>query len=564
MPAHAQNKVLFFCLFLFSLVLYACGSSEKDTGAAAENATSAIKNAYENATPVPGGRIIMASLGDATNLIPPLSSDLPSHEITDLLYVAPLKYDQDLNIITWAADSWEVQDEGKKFVFTLKPGILWDDGIELTAEDVEFTYKLMIDPKTPTAYAEDFKAIASFKVTGRYSFEVTYDQPFARAQSTWMSAILPKHALEGQDLVNTPLSRKPLSGGSYRLKEWVSGSRITLGARDEYFEGRPYLDEAVTMIIPDLATMFMELKAGNLDMMRLSPQQYMQQTVGKAWQQNFNKYRYLLSAYTYLGFNLSSPLFSDARVRRAISMSIDKDEIVKAVLLGQGIPTIGPYKPDTWPYNTDIKDYPFDPDAAADLLAEAGWTRADKKAPLKDKDGNVFAFTITTNQGNDQRIKTATIIQSRLADLGMEVKIRAVEWAVLLKEFLDKGRFDAVIMGWTIPLDPDMFDIWHSSKVGPGNLNFIGYKNPEVDRLLEKGRHILDQDERKIIYDQVQEILHQEQPYCFIYVPYELPIVQARFQGIVPTSLGITYDFIKWWVPRELQKKAPTNIPLKS
>jgi peptide/nickel transport system substrate-binding protein len=500
------------------------------------------------ATPSFGGRLVQATLGEPSNLIPPLASDSASHEVANLIYVGLLQYDKNINLVPLAAQSFEILEDGRLLRFTLKKGIRWTDGMPLTARDVEFTYRLMIDPKTPTAYAEDFLAVKEFKLTGEYSFEVRYDKPFARALVTWASAILPRHLLEGQDLLKTPLARQPVGAGPYMLKEWTAGDRLVLVANPDYFEGRAFIDEVVMRVVPDQSTQFMEIKSGNLDIINLSPQQFLYQTAGQDWMANFRKFQYVASAYTYLGFNLKSGLFSDVRVRRAINHALDKDEIVRGVLSGLGQAAGGPYKPGTWAFNENIPANEYDPAKAKRLLAEAGWTRRTPDGPLQDKDGRSFAFTILTNQGNSQRIKTSIIVQSRLAALGIKVEIRTVEWAAFIKEFVDKGRFDAIIIGWSIVQDPDIYDVWHSSKAVPGGLNFVGYKNPELDELLERGRRLLDQKKRKPIYDRIQEILHDDQPYCFLYVPKALPMVHARVQGIEPAPAGISYNFIRWWI----------------
>jgi len=503
--------------------------------------------------PTPGGRIVLGSIGEPSNLIPPLASDGASHEIAEYLYVALLRYNKEIELEPWAARSYEVLDEGLRFRFILRKDIRWFDGHPLTAEDVEFTYRLMIDPETPTAYAENFKAIESFTLVDEYTFEVSYAQPFARALSTWASLILPKHVLANEDLLDTSYSRHPVGAGAYKLMEWEPGRRIVLAANEDYFEGRPNIDTIVYRFIPDTTTMFMELKSGNLDMMTLSPQQYLYQTDGPLWEQGFDKFEYLSFSYAYLGYNLKRPLFADVRVRQAMAHAIDKQEIVKGVLLGQGQSTIGPYKPGTWVYNTDIQDYGYDPSTARDLLATAGWEDHDGDGWL-DRDGRAFEFTILTNQGNSLRIKAATIIQYRLKQIGIKVKIRTVEWATFIKEFVNKGRFDALLLGWNILQDPDSYNVWHSSKAVPGGLNFVGYENEELDLLLEKGRRLIDQNDRKPVYDRIQEILHRDQPYCFLYVPMSLPIVQSRFMGIEPAPAGITYNFNDWWVPKSLQQ----------
>lgn len=543
-------KNFFLVVFCFIFLVLGCSESKMDRDE--ENNKVYLPKKEQKHIPVTpefGGRIILGISGEPSNLIPPLATDSASHEVADLIYVAPLKYDKNIQLKPWAAQEFKVLEQGKKLYFKLRPGIKWFDGYELTAEDVYFTYRLMIDPKTPTAYAEDYKAIKEFRLIDKYAFEVVYDKPFARSLVTWANSILPKHILEKEDLLKTRYSREPMGAGPFRLAAWEPGRKLVLKANEDYFEGRPYLDEVVYRIIPDSATMFLELKALNLDMMGLTPQQFLFQTKGRFWEDNFKKYKYLSFSYTYLGYNLEHPLFKDVKVRQALAHAINKEEIVKGVLLGQGVPTIGPYKPGTWVYNDKIKDYVFDPDLARKMLAEEGWTDHDGDGII-DKNGRPFSFTILTNQGNDLRVKAATIIQQRLKQVGIKVKIRTVEWATFIQEFVHKRRFEALILGWNIVQDPDIYDVWHSSRTASGGLNFIGYKNKEVDELLEKGRRTFDQEKRKAIYDRLQEILHRDQPYCFLYVPMSLPIVHRCFQGVEAAPAGITHNFIRWWVPK--------------
>jgi peptide/nickel transport system substrate-binding protein len=242
-------------------------------------------------------------------------------------------------------------------------------------------------------------------------------------------------------------------------------------------------------------------------------------------------------------------------VRQALSYAINKQEIIEGVLLGLGEVATGPYKPDTWVYNPTVKRYPYDPEKARALLAEAGWRDSDGDG-IVDKGGRPLAFTIVTNQGNDLRVKSGEIIQRRFKEVGVDVKLRVIEWASFLKEFINPGNFDATILGWTGGPEPDQYNIWHSSKTGPRELNFIRFNDPEADELLEKGRRTFDQSERKQIYDRFQEILAEEQPYTFLYVGEALPVVAKRFRGIDPAPAGIRHNFIEWYVPAGEQKYA--------
>ncbi len=503
--------------------------------------------------PAYGDLMVEGSIGDASNLLPLLSADSTSHQIAGLVFNGLVKYDKDVQIVGDLAESWTVSPDGLVITFHLRKGVRWHDGHPFTAHDCLYTYQVTIDPKTPTAYAGDFLKVKKAEVLDDHTFRVTYDKPFAPALMSWGSAVLPRHLLAGRDISQTPLTRHPIGTGPFRFKEWVAGQKIVLTANPDYFEGRPYIDGYILRIIPDTATMFLELRAGGIDQMGLTPLQYTRQTETPVFQKNYNKYRYLSFSYVYMGYNLKNPLFADQRVRQALAYAIDKDEIVRGVLLGLGRAATGPFKPGTWPYNPNVRTYPYDPARAKSLLAAAGWSDTNGDG-LLDKDGRPFAFEIITNQGNEIRAKCAEIIQKRLAEVGISVKIRIIEWAAFVNDFINKRKFDATILGWTIPQDPDIHDVWHSSKTGPDELNFVSYKNVEVDALIEKGRSVFDQKKRKVFYDRIQEILAEEQPYLFLYVPDSLPMIHARFRGIRPAPLGIGYNLIRWYVPKEEQR----------
>jgi peptide/nickel transport system substrate-binding protein len=502
--------------------------------------------------PAYGDLFIDASIGDASTLLPPLATDSASHGVAGLIYNGLVKYDANLNLVGDLAESWEISPDGLTITFKLRRGVKWQDGQPFTARDCLFTYQLMVDPKTPTAYSGDYLQVKKAEAVDDHTFQVTYPKPFAPALGTWGLNMLPRHLLEGKDITQSPLGRHPIGTGPFKFKEWHTGDRIILTYNPDYFEGQPYLNGYIYRVIPDQATMFMELKAGNIDRMGLNPLQYIRQTAYPKFQRLFNKYKYVSFSYVYLGYNLEDRRFADKRVRQALTHAINKREIVDGVLMGLGQEATGPYKPGTWFYNPDVPRFPYDPAKARALLAEAGWKlNADG---ILEKDGKPFAFTILTNQGNEIRARSAEIIQRRLKDVGIEVKIRIVEWAAFIKEFINKGRFEAVLLGWTTGQDPDLYDIWHSSKTKEGELNFIHYKNPEVDRLLVEGRHTFDKEKRKQAYFRLQELIAEDQPYTFLFVPEALPAISKRFRGVKPAPAGIDYNFYQWYVPKGEQK----------
>ena len=232
--------------------------------------------------------------------------------------------------------------------------------------------------------------------------------------------VLPKHLLENYpDISKSPLNKKPVGTGPYRFVEWKTGEKVVFDANPDYFEGKPYISRVITRVIPDQATMFLELKSGGVDIMTLTPPQYVRQTETAEFRKSFNKYKYTSSGYTYLGFRLSHPFFKDKRVRQAIAYAADKKALIDGVLLGLGQEATGPYKPGTWAYNPNVRKYPHDPARAKALLAEAGWKEKDG---VLVKDGQPFEFTVLTNAGNDARAKTAAILQQNLAEVGIRMQ----------------------------------------------------------------------------------------------------------------------------------------------
>ncbi|UCH12775.1 MAG: peptide-binding protein, partial [Candidatus Omnitrophota bacterium] len=478
-----------------------------------------------------GGAIVVASIGDARSLIPMLATDSASAEICSIVYNGLVKYDKDINLIGDLAESWEVKDEGIRIIFHLRGGVRWHDGKPFTAKDVEFTYKKLIDPAVKTAYSGDFKKIKKLNIIDDYTVELIYKEPHAPALSSWGMPIIPYHLLKDEDLNITKYARSPIGTGPYKFKRWVTGEKIELVSNHDYFEGSPFIDNYIYRIIPDNASMFLELQAKGIDLMGITPLQYKRQTNTQFFKDNFNKFRYSSFGYTYLGYNLKNEKFKDIRVRQALNFVVNKKEIIDGVLLGMGRIATGPFVPDSWAYNFDVTPVAYDPEKAKQLLKQAGWIDSDNDGWL-DKNKRIFEFTIMVNQGNDLRQQAAQIIQRRLAEIGIKVKIKVVEWSVMITEFINKRKFEAVLMGWGLAREPDCFDIWHSSKTKEGEFNFISYKNHEVDELLIKGRRIFEQEKRAKIYKRIHKILYDEQPYMFLWIMDSMPIVDKRIKGI--------------------------------
>ncbi|MFA6142902.1 MAG: peptide-binding protein [Candidatus Omnitrophota bacterium] len=500
-----------------------------------------------------GDAIVVSSISDARTLVPILASDSASSEICGMIFNGLVKYDKGIKIVGDLARSWDILDGGLAIVFHLRKNVKWHDGVPFTARDVEFTYRKLTDPNVKTPYSGDFERVRSLEVLDDHTVKITYKEPFSPALSSWGMWIMPSHILENEDLNKSGFSRCPIGTGPYKFKSWKTGEKIELVSNHDYFEGRPCIDRYIYRIIPDDATIFLELETQGVDLSVLSPLQYTRQTDSVFFKNHYRKFRYPSFGYTYLAYNLADPKFQDVRVRQAIDCAVDKNEIIKALFFGLARVTTGPFMMDSWAYNNDIKPTAFDLNRSKKLLSDAGWKDSNGDGWL-EKDGKVFEFTVLVNQGNVERQRCAEMIQRSLKAVGIRMKIRVLEWSALINNFINKKQFEAILMGWFLGRDPDNYDIWHSSKTREGEFNFIGYANPEVDRLLEEGRRTFDERERAGIYRKVHALIYRDQPYTFLYSAEILPIVNSRFRNVEASPIGIGYNFIKWYVPKNEQR----------
>ncbi len=505
---------------------------------------------------VEGGELINATIGEPSSLIFMVAGESASAQIASNIFNSLLKYDADLELEGELAESWHVSEDNKTIIFKLKPNLKWADGQPLTSEDVLFTWQLVIDENTRSPYASDYQLVDQAEAPDPRTFKVTYSKPFSPALSSWASLhILPRHLLAGQDLRKTAFARKPVGSSYYQLDQWNAGENIKLSRNQNSVLGQAYIHQLVTRIIPDTSAQFLELMADNIDSMGLDPIKYSRIIPARPeLKKNLNLFKELGNSYTYLGFNLKHKPFDDIRVRKAINYAIDKQEIIDGVYLGLGINIASPYKPGTRWSNPNLIPTPYNPDKARSLLKDAGFTDNDEDGIL-ERDGKPFSFEIITNQ-NKEREKSAVIIQRRLKEVGIEVKIRAIEWASFISRFINTGDFDVVILGWGLSLDPDQYNIWHSSQQAPGQFNFVGYSNPKVDKLLEQGRAEFDPEKRMKIYHEFAEQLLEDSPIVYLSAGYGLTAMHKRVQGIVNPvpAAGVGYDSQKWYIPKPYRR----------
>jgi peptide/nickel transport system substrate-binding protein len=518
-----------------------------------EDAKAKLKPNYDVAyLASPGGTMIDAMTGEPSGLIAMIAGESAASAIAGNLFNSLLKYDKNLDLTGELAQSWEVSADQRTITFHLKPNLKWSDQRPLTSADVLFTWQKVTDDNTRTPYGSDFKLVSKAETPDAKTFRVTYAVPYAPALDTWAGLhILPKHLLQDQDINNTAFARHPVGSHYYKLSDWKNGQYLKLIRNPYASQGQANIEHLLSRIIPDKAAQFLELSADNIDSMALNPIQYARIFPSRAdLSKDIGLYKELGNSYSYMGFNLKRKPFDDVRVRQAINYAIDKQEIIDGVLLGLGEPVASPYKPGTRWSNPNLQPYPYDPIKARALLREAGFADTNGDGIL-EKDGKPFSFEILTNQ-NKEREMTAVLIQRRLKEVGIEVNIRVLEWASFLGRFIKPKQFDAVVLGWSLSLDPDQYGIWHSSQQAPGQFNFISYSNPQADKLLEAGRIELNPDKRMKIYHAFSKILLEDSPVIYLSAGYGLSAIHKRVKGISSPApaAGIGHNTYEWYIPK--------------
>jgi ABC-type transport system substrate-binding protein len=327
-----------------------------------------------------------------------------------------------------------------------------------------------------------------------------------------------------------------------------------LGRFEEYWEGPPNYKNYSYRVVPDKLTQEMEFYAGTVDSYSAEPHQVHRLKDDSRFQ-NFSG---LSFGYTYVGYNLRRPPFDDVRVRKALGMAIDVDKIIRYVLYNQGEHITGPFPKQTDFYNQAVQPLPYDQEGALRLLAEAGWSL--NSEGWLEKDGKRLEFTLITNQGNNIRKAILSIAQNSWRRIGVDVRTDLLEWAVFIQERVNKLDFDALILGWSMGIEPDLYQIWHSSQTGPYQLNFVGFANTEADELIIKIRQEYDRARQIGYCRRLHEIIADTQPYTFLYVGRWTALLDKRivimerepsggmrYEKIKPTKTGsYTFFFNKW------------------
>ena len=472
-----------------------------------------------------------------SRLNPILANDTASSKITDWLFNGLFKYDKDGKSIEDLALSHTFETD-TKLIINLRKNVKWHDGKKFTSKNVVFTYNTILDPKVFNSIKSNSKEVKSVKALDDYTIEITYKKAYFKALEIWMVGILPYHLLKDEkNLMTSSFNKNPIGTGPYTLESFKVGQDIKLKANDTYFEGKPKIDELLYKFIPDTNTSFLFLKQKKLDLSSLTPLQIDRQ-IDNDFKKSFEIIESQSFSYSYVGLNLKNEKFKDIRIRRALSLAINRQELVDILFFGHGKICNGPFFPGSFAYDEKTKVVQQNIKEAKKLLKELGYNK-----------NNPFSFELVTNTGNDTRINAAQILQYQLSKVGINMNIRVMEWQAYLNTVVHPRNYEAILLGWSLSLMPDAYPLWHSSSDKTGRFNLVGNSNKEVDKLIEQGSTTVNKDELSKIYKSIFKKITDDIPYLFLYIPNSITVINNKIKNIEPAFTGITHNQKDWIKP---------------
>ncbi len=458
-----------------------------------------------------------------------------------LLFNSLIRYNsRTLNPEGDLAERWDFSSDGKELTFKLRSGVKWHDGQPFTAEDVKFTFDTMLDTKITARFRSNIRGVQEVQVVDPLTVKLRLANPLPSLpiQLGYNVHMAPKHLLQGQD-VNAPAEflKKPIGTGAFKLAEYTPGSTMTVERNEAYHFGAPLLDRITLRVVPDINSQLAQLRSGELDFMLMEPDQAASiQGVNNVVIQNAGQVNYY-----YIAYNNSRPIFSDKRVRQALTSAINREDIVKNILGGAGRVAYGPINPLlAWAYTDDVQKWPFSVEAAKKLLEDAGW-RAGADG-IRAKDGLRLSFELIVDKGNTSRESTAAIAQQSWKAIGVEAKINTMEFNASLARF-NGGDYDSIVEWYITPPDADV-SAWYGTG---GTSNLWKYSNPQVDELLNKARSELDQAKAGALYKDFLKIVAEDQPITFNYYPQEIRGLSARLQNVPTVGIRDAIVYANQW-----------------
>lgn len=484
------------------------------------------------------GDTLVYGSGDYTSINPALYEH---GEINLLLFTGLTAHDGDNQIVPSLAKNWTYDQKTMTYTFALRDDVTWHDGEKFTSADVKFTLEAIKNPDNQSEIASNYEEIQAIDTPDDYTVKIGLSTPNVAILDYLTIGILPKHLLEGKDLMTDSFNQHPIGTGPYKLASWDMGQSITLVKNEKFYNGEPNIDTVIFKIVEDSQVRAMQLQTGELDLAQVSPTDAKQFDGKEAYQ----VYHMKTADYRAIAYNFNSVFFkAHPNLPGALSYAIDRQAIVDTVLLGKGEAAYSPLQKGNFNDDT-IEKFAYNPEKAKALIEADGWTLGSDG--IYEKNGEKLSFTINNGQGDQVRIDMSNICAQQLKAVGVDAK-------VAVNAETDWENQDAYLIGWGSPFDPDdhTYKVFGTEK----GSNYTSYSNEKIDDLLTKARETDKTEERKALYSQFLHEMTAQMPYTFLAYVDAMYAANSHVKGITEDTVlghhgvGIFWNVKDWTIER--------------
>jgi peptide/nickel transport system substrate-binding protein len=505
-----------------------------------------------------GGTLNYGEYGRPATMDPITSNDMISMRITELLFNGLVGIDEKQEIVPELAERWEISEEGLLYTFYLRQDVTWhpreeEEPMPFTADDVIFTYDIMMHPETITPLKVRYEFIESVTKMDDYTVQFTLKRPILNALAKFSFKIIPKHGPQNPEFLTRedPFVQKPIGTGPFLLKNITADREAVLVSNDNYFKGRPHIEKFIARPFADQNIMAQALMFNAIDMIVLVNPRDIPQIQGD---KRFVLQPYNALSYAFFGFNLRNPLLADKRVRKAFTYAVNRQEMLDSFFQGQGTIISGPFAPGSWAYNLDVQPMPYDPEKAIELLNEAGFVRGDDG--LMEKDGEKLSLTLKVPIAKESEAVKRVVLafKNYLSKIGVEITGEFEEWLAWKEDVFLKHEFDIIFASWVFDDSADISSLFHSAEIGSWKNNFGAFANAEVDSLIVESKLTLDHEKRRTINRKLHSIIADENPYTFLWTLTNYAGYNKKLRKVAIHPYKFFSFADEWFVPKSEQR----------
>jgi peptide/nickel transport system substrate-binding protein len=468
-----------------------------------------------------GGNLNYGEYGRPATLDPITSNEMVSLRLTELIFNGLVGINEKQEIVPELAEKWEHSADNCTYTFFLRKDVMWhpkegDEPKPFTADDVIFTYKIMMHPKTITPLKVRYEFINTVEKLDDYTVKFILKRPILNALAKFSFKVIPKHGPNNPLYLTRedPFVRNPIGTGPYTLKNITAEREIVLSANENYFKGRPHVDKVIAKPFADQNIMTQALMFNAIDMIVLVNPRDIPEIQGD---KRFILQPYNALSYSFFGYNVRNPLLTDKRVRKAFTHALNRQEMLDAFFNGQGTIISGPFAPGSWAYNLDVQPLPFDPEKGKALLQEAGFSLGPDGFMQKEGKRLALSLKVPIEKESEAVKRVVLAFKNYLKNIGVDIKVDFKEWQAWKEDVFFEHDFDIIFAIWVFDDSADISSLFHSGEIGAWKNNFGGYSNPEVDGLINESKLTLDHEKRRTINRKLHAILAEENPYTFLW-----------------------------------------------